>query len=142
MAYTTQQALEDRYGSDELVALTDRGSVATDQVDADTVAKAIASAAAIIDGYVARRYVLPMAETPPLIAELAEIIAYYKLHLVRPGEKTQDEHDDAMKKLREIAEGTIRLPIDETTAEETGGTGAQFTDRDRPMEASKMKGFI
>lgn len=140
--YTTQQKLEDRYGAQELVRLTDRNEVATDTIDAAIVADAISEAVAIIDGYLARRYALPLAETPPLIAGIARIIAYWKLHIVTPDEKTQDEYEGAMTQLREIADGTIRLPLGEAEPTETGGTGARVTDRDRPMSADQMKGFI
>ncbi|QBF31497.1 gp436 family protein [Thalassococcus sp. S3] len=142
MTYTTQADLETRYGTRELVRLTDRGEVATDQIDPAPVAAAIVDAAALIDGYLAKRYALPMASVPPIIKGLTEVIAYYNLHGSTPDEKADKDHDRALKKLEDIKDGVIALPIAGVTPEPTGDTGAKLTDRERPMTADSLKGFI
>ena len=142
MAYTTLQELNDRYGENLLVELTDRGDVSTGAVDANTVTQAIEGAGALIDGYLQGRYTLPLSETPPLIADLAKAISIYRLHVYEASDKIQSEYKDAVTALRDIAKGTIRLPI--AGVEPTGSdeTGVKITDRERPLEASKMTGFI
>src|SRR5690606_6605607 len=46
-----------------LVALTDRAEVATGEIDQDVVDRALADTDAMIDGYIAARYALPLAAT-------------------------------------------------------------------------------
>ena len=74
--YATLDQLTERFGERMLVQLTDRASPPAGTVDADVVARALADTAAVIDGYLAGRYVLPLAQTPPLLADLALAIAW------------------------------------------------------------------
>lgn len=143
MAYSTQQQLQDRYGVDLLIRLTDRAAVATDAIDPLVVARAQADADATIDGFLAARYSLPLATTPALIADLAQAITIWKLHVSEPEAKIKMDHDDAMRRLRDIAQGVILL-TDVAGAEPAGkdGTGAVMTDRERPFTPENMTGFI
>ena len=142
MPYTTLQNLTDRFGERLLVDLTDRAELATGVVDTDVVDQAIADTDAMIDGYVARRYALPMATVPPLIASLALDIAIYKLHVFDPSDKIANDYKAAMKSLEGISGGSIRLPIAGAEAPGSGTSGARVTDRDRPMTAENLKTFI
>ncbi len=141
-AYTDQAALVKRYGADMLIRATDRGAVATGVIDAAVVAKACQDASDIIDGYLAGRYALPLAAIPPLVATLAEDIAIWRLHPYEPDPKLKADFDAAMRSLRDIGSGAIRLPATGVEPATTGGTGAMFTDRERPMTADSMKGWI
>jgi len=142
MAYTTLQELNDRYGESLLIELTDRGDSSINVVNADTVTQAINDAGAQIDGYLQGRYKLPLAETPPLIKDLAKAISIYKLHVFSASEKIKEEFKDAVATLRDIGKGTVRLPIAGIEPAGSGSSGVQITDRERPLEASKMTGFI
>ena len=55
MTYATLDLLTNRVGEAMLIALTDRGEVPFGVVDADVLARALADADAIIDGYLAAR---------------------------------------------------------------------------------------
>lgn len=142
MPYTSISQLTDRFGERALVALTDRGETATDTIDTDVVDRALADADAQIDGYVGVRYKLPLAEVPPLVADLAQVIAYYKLHVYEPDPKVRADYEDALKLLRDISRGAVRLPVADAEPEGTGGSGVQITDRDRPFDEDNMTGFI
>lgn len=142
MTYATQDQLADRFGAGFLVQLTDRGEIATGVVDVAVIDRALADTDAMIDGYLAGRYALPMAATPPLIADLAQVIAIYKLHVYLPNEKISADYQDALKQLREIAAGTIKLDVAGAEPAGTGGTGVRVTDRERPMTEANLKGFI
>lgn len=142
MPYTSIPALTDRFGEDVLISLTDRADLHTGVIDADVVNKAIANADAIIDGYAGVRYALPMAETPPLIATLAEDIAIYKLSVYDVDVKIKDEYDAAIAMLKSISAGSVRLPIAGVETPGSGSSGARVTDRDRTFTESGMKGFI
>lgn len=142
MSYATQDQLINRFGEAFLVDLTDRAEVATGAIGADVVARALADTQAMIDGYLAVRYALPLAEVPPLITDLALNIAIYKLHVYEPNQKIRADYDDALRQLREVASGAIRLPIDDAEPTDAGGSGVRVTDRERPMTEDNLKGFI
>lgn len=143
MAYITLEQLTDRYGAEALIALTDRATPATGVLDVDVINRAIADADALIDGYLGARYALPLASTPPLLTDIAAAIAFWNLHTFQPDQKVETDYKTAQARLKDIAAGTIRLPLgDGSEAQASGETGARVTDRDRPMTADKMKGFI
>jgi len=142
MTYASQADLVDRFGAPMLVDLTDRAEVATGAIDAAVIARALADADAAIDGYLKGRYALPLPTTPPLLRDIAIAIAGYKLHRDAVSEKIRQDYVDAEKKLLLIAGGSIRLDIAGVEPESSGSTGVRFTDRERPLTADSLKGYI
>ena len=143
MPYCTQSQLIQRFGEAMLIALTDRADVPAGVVDGAVVTRGIAEADAMIDGYLGGRYALPLAATPALIANLSQVITLWILHLSEPEAKVKADHDAAMRSLRDIAQGVIRIP-DAAGIEpvSSGASGVQIVDRERPFTESNMKGFI
>ena len=75
MSYATIAQMTERYSAAMLIALTDRAEVPTGAVDEAVVTRALAEADAMIDGYLAGRYALPLTSTPPLLTDIAQAIA-------------------------------------------------------------------
>ncbi|MFN4091013.1 MAG: gp436 family protein [Alphaproteobacteria bacterium] len=143
MSYVDTAQLVARYGEPMLVALTDRGPVPSGTWDPETVERAIIDTAALIDGHLAARYRLPLAEVPPLLRDLAGAIAIWKLHAHKPDDKIEADYRDARRTLDEIAAGRVRLPVGAGAEPEgTGGSGARITDRARPFTERNLKGFV
>lgn len=142
MTYASQDQLIDRYGSQLLVDLTDRAETATGVIDAAVVTAALEAADAMIDGYLAGTYALPLATVPPLVSDLASAIAIWRLHTGIPGEKIKADYEDARRSLEQISKGTIKLSVAGIAAPGTGTSGVQVVDRDRPFTADNMTGFI
>jgi phage gp36-like protein len=142
MAYATLDQLIDRYGAAMLLALTDRADPPAGAIDAAVVARALADTDAMIDGHLAVRYRLPLAEVPPLVADLAQMIAIWKLHPYTPDPKIAEDYQGAVRTLEAIAAGRVRLPAGGAEPAGTGGTGARATDRDRPLTAESLRGFV
>lgn len=142
MTYATLQQLTDRYGARMLVALTDRGAVATGVIDAAVIARALADTDAMIDSYLAGRYALPLAEVPPALADIAQALAIWKLHPHQPDAKIELDYKEALRTLREINSGAVRIPVAALEPAGTGGSGARITDRERPLTAENLRGFI
>lgn len=142
MTYATQTQLTERFGAAMLVNLTDRAAVATGAIDVAVIARALADTDAMIDGYLAARYTLPLTEVPPLVADLAMQIAIYKLHVNDPDPKISKDYDNALRMLRDIGTGAVRISA--AGIEPAGATanGVVVTDRERPFTESAMKGFI
>lgn len=142
MAYTSLQALLNRFGERMLIQLTDRSQPPADAIDETVVASTIADTDAEIDGYLAGRYALPLESTPPKIADLALAICIYKLHTYEPDPKIREDYKRALRDLELIAAGTIRLPIAGIEPAATGGSGVITNDRQRPLTEENLKGFI
>jgi phage gp36-like protein len=143
MTYATLAQLIDRVGEPMLIDLTDREEVAVGAVVVAVIDRALADADALIDGYLAARYQLPLAVTPALITDVAQAVALWKLHVTTPEDKIKLDYDAALKTLREIAQGLIRLPDAQgLEPASSGASGVIVTDRERPFTADNMKGFI
>lgn len=144
MAYTDLVQLIDRFGERMLVALTDRGDLHTGQIDTAVIDRALIDTDAMIDGFVTARYGA-LAIVPPLLADLALAIAIYKLHIAAPDPKIEADYKDALRLLRDIADGRVRIPgLDGAEPAATGADagGIRFTDRERPLTPESLRGFI
>ncbi len=118
MSYATQQDLIDRFGSAELIELTDRDGQAPDAIDATVVARALTDADETIDGYLqAASIKLPLSSVPALVKRWAIDIARYFLHAQAPTETVRRNYEDALKALRDVAAGKIRLQVEGVDAE-------------------------
>lgn len=142
MTYATSAQLADRFGERLLLQLADRASPPSGVADPDVIARALADTDAIIDGYLAGRYLLPLGTTPPLLADLAQAIAIYKLHPFQPDPKIEQDYKDAVATLGRIASGVVRLPVAGVEPVTTGAAGVLATDRERPLSPETMTGFI
>ena len=142
MSYATLTQLEDRYGTRMLVELTDRATPKTGGIDADVVERAFTDTDAVIDGHILGRYKLPLAETPPLLTDLAAAIAIYKLHRFNAPSNIKEDYERALSQLDKIAKGTIRLPLEGVEVPGSGASGVQTTDRERPFTEDNLKGWI
>lgn len=107
MTYATQSDLTDRFGAVELAQLTDRTNGAV--VDVAVLGRALADADAEIDSYLATRYTLPLASTPPMLVRLAADIARYRLFDDRTTEAVRQRYQDAVSLLKRLASGEVRL---------------------------------
>ena len=142
MPYITKTQLEERYGERMLIQLTDRAQPATGARDDTVLDRAIADADAVIDGYLMARYDLPLASVPALLVDLSGAIAIYKLHRAVVPDKIRMDHDDAMKRLADIATGRIRLSVGGVEPE-SGTAGEVRTNApERPFTTETLKGYI
>lgn len=142
MTYASQAELVKRFGEKTLVWLTDRADEPTGVMDADVIAQELGNTDAVINGYVGNRYRLPLEPVPALIIDLALVIAIYKLHVQSPEAKIKDDYDQAIRTLRDIASGTVKLEAAGIEPASSGASGVQFIDRERPLSPETMRGFI
>jgi len=140
--YITLDQLTDRYGERLLVQITDRAAPPVGSVDTAVVNRALADTDAVIDGYLAGRYALPLAEVPPLLTDLGQAIAIYKLHMFEPDPKIAQDYKDALASLDRIAKGVIRLPVTGIEPESSGASGVVTIDREREFTPENLTGFI
>ena len=142
MTYATLDQLQDRYGERMLIQLTDRATPPAGAIDTDVTDRALADAGALIDGYLKGRYRLPLASVPPLVTDLALKVAIYNLHGAVVAEKVARDYQDALKLLREIAAGIVRLDVEGAEPEASGSSGVRTNEPERPLSNAAMKGFV
>lgn len=109
MAYAAPAALLARYPSARLAELTDDQGQAVQQ---DRLATALADATAEIDGYLGRRYTLPLAQVPAVIERVCCDMALYRLMALLPKESVEDarrRYEDAQDWLKDLADGQVHL---------------------------------
>jgi phage gp36-like protein len=144
MPYATQQDLIDRFGEQEIVQLTDRDGPPTGAINDTIVGKALADSDELINGYLAGRYQVPVAApVPAVLSQLACDIARYKLHLNEPPELVRKNYEDALKRLKEISDGTFVLQVAGAEAAEIDppATGVDFAGADRVFSNDNLRGF-
>lgn len=142
MTYATQADLVERYGEQMLIDLTDRATPAAGTIDSGVVDRALADTDAAIDGYLKGRYALPLATTPPLLRDLAQAIAVYKLHRNTVSNKVSEDYDGALRMLRDIGRGALRLDVAGIEPAASGTSGVRTSDRARDLTPDNMKGFV
>ncbi len=138
MTYAIKQNLIDRYGSEELLQLTDRAN--TGLIDDTVIARALADADAEINGYLATHYTLPLAPVPAALEKLACDIARYRLYEDRVTEIVEKRYDDAIKFLQGVASGKVSLGIDAANAQPVATGGPSFSAGDRVFTKRRANG--
>ena len=118
MPYAGTADLAARYQERELRHLTDPNAQAVDDTRA---LRALGDATEEIDGYLAQRFVLPLASAatgaalgsaPVLLVRLCCDIAIYRMQTLRPADEIKDarqRYDDAIKLLKSMAKGEATL---------------------------------
>jgi phage gp36-like protein len=108
IVYASLADMQARHRPEDLLELSDWDG--NDVMDAGRIERALADAGALIDGYVARRHGdrsgLPV---PPLLVKVACDIAFHMLFRATPPEGVQKSYDAAIRTLRDIADGRVKL---------------------------------
>ncbi|MBK7314929.1 gp436 family protein [Candidatus Aalborgicola defluviihabitans] len=138
MTYATLPDMVDRFGETELVQRTDRVDSGT--IDAVVLDRALADADAEIDSYLATRYMLPLASTPPVINRLACEIARYRLFDDGVPETIRVRYQDAVSLLKRLSSGDVVLAGAEGLAV-AGVETAYHAFSPRQITDDSMRGF-
>lgn len=133
MAYTTRSDLVHHFGEREIADLLDRDNNGVE--DTGVLNHVIADSAAIIDGYLASRYSVPLDPVPQLIESICCDIVRYKLWDDRAPEEVRKRYEDRIKQLRDLANGVMSLPSTTTTAESGGSVDYAANERIFTMDS-------
>ncbi len=143
MTYATKQDLVDRMGALELIQLTDRTNMPPSTIDDVVVGRALDDADAMIDGYVSKRYALPLSPPPAVLTRIAVDLARYYLH----GERVEKDgavalaHKQAMDWLRDVSKGLVALVHDAAEPKPAGDGAIQANPSTRVMRRDTLEGF-
>ena len=115
MSYATNQNIVDRLGTTLAAQLTTEDSSTTPDQDLITTARSYAEGE--IDGYLGRRYKIPVdvsrdARTAALLRGHTITITVYRLHTGRPSvpERVTKDYESAIAWLEKVATGDVVLP--------------------------------
>ena len=139
MNYCSQDDLIKRYGQDELIELTDEAAIGT--IDASKVTQAISDACATIDGYLAGRYQLPLANVPTVLNRLAAEIARYFLWDDGASESVLKRYEDAITFLVSVSKGIVALSLSDTGQKAETSDCAEMVS-DGHVFSRRDKGFV
>lgn len=120
MPYCTQADLIARFGEAELLAIA--GDDSGMAMDTAAVERACDDAAGEIDGYVsAAGYPVPLSPVPRIVVANACDIARYRLYDAHASDQVQKRYDDAVKFLKSVSRGDVRLGMATGTATSSAG---------------------
>lgn len=136
-AYITNQEYLDRFGDRETIALTDENN--TGSVDTAILTAAVIAASEEVDGYLGKRYALPLSETPNIVKTITGSLARWELFATTRPESVEQAAAIARAQLKDLSRGLMVLPgaagvIDEQASSRpssgTSGDGSApvFTD--------------
>lgn len=116
MAYASIQDLIERFGETEMIRLTTPPDQDMDTVQTAPAERALADASAVIDGYLRRRYQVPLDLVPAEIGRACCMLARFDLCLGgnrEPSEQVVSARKDTVEWLTKISVGTVLLPLAE-----------------------------
>ena len=119
MAYATLDDMIARYGSEELTQISTPAGQDQDGIVADVVLAAVTDASAMMDGYIGRRYRVPMDVPPSIVTALCCDMARYRLSTGgsrTPSETIRAGYKDAIAWLTDVSVGKVVLELDEVAA--------------------------
>lgn len=140
-AYATRDNLVQRYTETKLRELTDREAPFTGVVVDAVLDQAIASAASVIDGHLSGRYTLPLTVAPALLTDVAARLAYAALWIDTAPEKVTADYQAAMRTLRDIAAGTIKLDVGGVEAATAAPAGIEVVSSDRAFGRDNLRNW-
>jgi phage gp36-like protein len=132
MAYCTRVDLVDRFGEADITDL--------ESSRPNAVAEAIDDASALIDGYVAGRYPLPLAEVPVILKRIARDLVRYSLD-VDPNETVIKRRDEAVSYLKDLAQGKATLGVPQAAEPDSLDTAEMQSDG-HVFSRKNTNGFI
>lgn len=138
MAYATIPDMTLRFGETEIIRLSAGDGPLPVAVVAATVERALDDATAIVDSYLRRRYLVPLAAPTADIVRAACIIARYDLATganKEPSTQMKDDRAEVIAWLRMIADGRVTL---EGAAPVNAGSGVQASDRERVFTQNNL----
>ncbi len=145
MSYTSQTLLEQAISAETVLQLTD--DTGAGSVDTDVLAQAISHADGVVDGYLRKRYDIPIAVPTQLIRHLSTSIAAYMLFARRAQvfggvpDWIEFRYRESMKKLESINKGDLDLGIEPPPAESSAQVG-EFDGEDQLFTADTLKDYV
>ncbi len=131
MSYATRQDMIDRFGEKEMIQLTDSRVPPSGGIDDTVLEIGLNDAKALIDGYLASKYPLPLSEVPEPLTRVACDLARYFL-CRKPTEEMTRRYEQSIAWLKDVARGIVSLGLTETNVQ-PAATGGPQVDAPTPV---------
>jgi len=133
MSYASQADMVNRFGSAEVIAISDRSSAGV--IDATVLAAGLADADAEIDPYLMPKYMLPLGNVPKVLSGIACDITRYRLcgGSALMTDEIRNRYQDAVKFLVRISRGEISLGLDAAGMAASPTNTVQFVQESNPV---------
>lgn len=139
MSYASQSDMIERFGAEDIEALTDHEGAG--QIDAEALARALGDADAQIDAILARRYDVPLTVVPDHVVRVACDLARANLYDHDIPEHVAHLRDMAIAWLKDVAAAKADLPgVDEKTGAASAGS-AELVSGDRVFSRDTLSDF-
>lgn len=142
MAYATIAAMQQRFGEQELIYLSERDNAPADVINTVVIEQAITDASDVIDGYLAGRYELPLVTVPNLLEQFCCDIARYKLGTNDTPEHIETRNKEAIKFLTSVAKGELSIGVNALGQDAKVQNTATIQSAGSVFAREKTKGFI
>lgn len=126
--YLTTSEYIAKFGEAETVRLTDEDRLGS--VDTAKLEEALSDAIDVVDGYISKRYAVPLTEPTRLIKGIVGSLAREALYRTTVPAAVKEEADRARAQLKDIARGLLQLPAETGVVEQAVGAQASATSGD------------
>jgi phage gp36-like protein len=136
--YVDPREYVQKFGYSEAVILCDQHDL--NRIDTSKILKALQDATALVDGYLAKKYLVPLSPIPSMISAITANIARYMLHTENIQEVVEKNYTQDIRKLNDIAAGKLNLSV--TLADSVSvGHGPSFVASKRIFTRDKLRGY-
>ncbi|HEY2070711.1 MAG TPA: DUF1320 domain-containing protein [Rhizomicrobium sp.] len=139
MSYATAQDMIDRFGEDEIIAITDRANPPAGAIDYGVLSDALDAASDEVNSFIGLRIVTPVTPVPGDLVNRTCAVAHY--HLADPAtDRVRKDYEDTIKFLTMVGNGTATLgDVTLRAAGASGGT-PQIITRRRTFDRRSLRG--
>ena len=143
MLYADQQDILDRFSARQLIQLTDDTNKPQTTIDSAAVTAALTDASVLADGYLAKKYALPLSSVPDVLKRKVVDIAWFYLHGVRVDKDSMVRlnYNDAEKWLLNVSMGKIQLEVAGIATEQSGDGSVQKSAPKREFTRDSLSGL-
>lgn len=134
-------ALTTRFGSDELVQITNPTDHTATVINASVLASAIDDIEALIIAKLAVRYAMPLATVPRVLRNIACDLVRARLYEDRITDHVKDREKAALQLLDQIAAGQLSLGLDDLQQPTAVIDGPQFTEPARVFSGASLADY-
>lgn len=142
MPYATIEAMQKRFGLQELIYLSAHDDDSLEQINRGLIEQAIDDASDKIDGYLASRYELPLITVPNLLEQFCCDIARYLLGTNDTPEHVNQRYNEAIKFLNSVAKGDLSIGVNALGEDAKVQNTATIQSAGSVFARDKSTGFI
>lgn len=142
--YATVANMIERFGELEMIRLSKPDDRTAEEVDAAKIEVAIADGSALINDYLRKRYLVPVASPPDSVVRANCVLARYDLaqgEHTEPTEQMRLARKEVIGWLEGLASGAVTIDAPASGNMSGGASGARTSDRCGPFTDDSLRGW-